>query len=67
MSLTSLSLCFLVTKMNYKDVGPEFKALQFLFDNVATPLVSTWVFGLGVSFMAWDAWKRITEGGGDKE
>lgn len=49
--------------MNYKDVGSEFKALQFLFDNVATPLVSVWLLGLGTSFMAWDAWKRITEGG----
>lgn len=63
MSLTNLSPYFLVTKMNYEDVGPEFKGLQFLFDNVATPLVSAWLLGLGVSLMAWDAWKRITEGG----
>ena len=49
--------------MNYKDTDNQFKVLQFLFDNVATPLVSAWIFGLGASFMAWDAWQRISEGG----
>ena len=63
MSLTSSKIYFLAIKMNYKDVGPEFKAIQFIFDNVATPLVSMWLLGVGSSFMAWDAWKRITKGG----
>ena len=63
MSLTSSRTYFLVTKMNYEDVGSEFKIIQFLFDKVTTPIVSAWLLGLGASLMAWDAWKRIAEGG----